>query len=57
MSSSSEQNNNWDLAILTAVILLLLSFWLYRFLFTPNLQENPISFDLFTSVNASPTNK
>jgi len=36
MSSKTNPNNNWDLAILTAVILVLLFFWFYKFLFIGN---------------------
>ena len=36
MSCQTDPNNNWDLAILTAVVLLLISFWLYKFLFIIN---------------------
>ena len=38
-SSVEEENENWNLAILTAVILLLLFYWLYKFLFTNNLPD------------------
>ena len=53
MSSSFEQNNNWDLAILTAVVLLLLFFWFYKFLFITDPSENPIPLQLFTSSDGS----
>ena len=36
MSSKTNPNNNWDLAILTFVILILLFFWFYKFLFIPD---------------------
>lgn len=51
MSSKSDPNNNWDLAILTAVILVLLFFWFYKFLFItdPSQLSNPIQLSLFTS--------
>jgi succinate dehydrogenase hydrophobic anchor subunit len=32
-SDMEKQNNNWNLAILTFVILILLFFWYYNFLF------------------------
>jgi hypothetical protein len=51
MSSKTNPNNNWDLAILTFVILILLFFWFYKFLFVtdPSKLKNPISTSLFTS--------
>ena len=44
MSSKTDPNNNWDLAILTFVILILLFFWFYKFLFitNPNQMNYPI---------------
>lgn len=36
MSSKTNPNYNWDLAILTFVILVLLFFWFYKFLFINN---------------------
>ena len=33
MFFKTDSNYNWDLAILTAVILVLLFFWFYKFLF------------------------
>jgi len=43
--------NNWDLAILTAVILILLFFWFYKFLFIidPTEQKEPFSLKFITS--------
>jgi hypothetical protein len=54
MSSKTNPNNNWDLAILTFVILILLFFWFYKFLFItdPTQLKNPISVSLFTSENS-----
>lgn len=49
--TDKDSNNNWDLAILTAVILLLLFFWFYKFLFVldPSDLNNPIPFKLFST--------
>ena len=54
MSSKTNPNYNWDLAILTFVILILLFFWFYKFLFVtdPSQLQNPISVSLFTSENS-----
>ena len=43
--------NNWNLAILTFVILILLFFWFYKFLFItdPTKLSSPIKGDLMTS--------
>ena len=50
MSSKTDPNDNWDLAILTAVILVLLFFWFYKFLFIadPSNFKNPLQ-QIFTS--------
>ena len=40
--SSITESNNWNVAILTAVILILVFFWLYRFLFVYPEQFNEI---------------
>ena len=51
MSSKTNPNNNWDLAVLTFVILILLFFWFYKFLFVsePSKLNNPISINFSTS--------
>ena len=49
MSSKTDPNNNWDLAILTFVILILLFFWIYGFLFKINPKEYT---DLITDESA-----
>jgi hypothetical protein len=51
MSSKTDPNYNWDLAILTFVILILLFFWFFKFLFItdPTKLENPIYSSLLTS--------
>ena len=51
MSSKTNPNNNWDLAVLTAVILVLLFFWFYKFLFItdPSQLLNPIPLNIFSS--------
>lgn len=41
MSSRSDPNDNWDMAILTAVLLVLLFFWFYKFLFVTNPADLP----------------
>lgn len=43
----TKMNENWDLAVLTAVILILLFFWIYKFLFV----KNPIDFAIPISEN------
>lgn len=55
MSSKTNPNNNWDLAILTFVILILLFFWFYKFLFITDLTQlqNQIYVSSFTSENSS----
>lgn len=56
MSSKTNPNDNWDLAILTFVILVLLFFWFYKFLFItdPSKLSNPITESLFTSDKTFP---
>ena len=56
MSSKTDPNYNWDLAILTFVILILLFFWFYKFLFVtdPSELKNPISLSLFSSETSLP---
>lgn len=51
MSSKTNSNDNWDLAILTAVILILLFFWIYKFLFIKNPADLtlPISENILSS--------
>lgn len=51
MSSKTDPNDKWDLAILTFVILILLFFWFYKFLFItdPSQLSNPIALSMFTS--------
>ena len=51
MSSKTNPNNNWDLAILTFVILILLFFWFYKFLFItePSQLDIPMPVNLYTS--------
>jgi len=51
MSSKTNSNDNWDLAILTFVVLILLFFWFYKFLFitNPATLENPISANILQS--------
>lgn len=51
MNSLYEQTNNWDLAILVAVLLLLFFIWFYKFLFV--LQPNNLSNPLDLSMNFS----
>lgn len=53
MSSRTDSNDNWDLAILTAVILILLFFWIYKFLFIKNPTDFaiPISENIITSTD------
>lgn len=43
-NNMEEENDNWNLAILTFVILILLFFWFYNFLFItdPTKLNNPI---------------
>jgi hypothetical protein len=50
MDSFIEQTNNWELAILVAVLLLLIFFWYYKFLFilTPNDLPNSLNFNINT---------
>lgn len=51
MSSKTTSNNNWDLAILTFVILILIFFWFYKFLFItdPTQLNNPLETTFYTS--------
>ncbi len=51
MTSKTDPNDNWDLAILTFVILILLFFWFYKFLFItdPSQLKNPIPLSLLTT--------
>ena len=46
-----DPNDNWNLAILTGVILILLFFWYYKFLFYTNPLDlsSPIPMGLYTS--------
>lgn len=44
MSSKTDPNNNWDLAILTFVILILLFFWFYKFLFITDPSQSQVPF-------------
>jgi hypothetical protein len=45
MTEKESSNYNWDIAILTFVILILLFFWIYKFLFIANPRQlnNPVS--------------
>lgn len=47
MDSLYEQTNNWDLAILVAVLLLLFFIWFYKFLFVlePSTMQEPLNFN------------
>ena len=49
--AKNDYDANWNLAILTAVILLLLFFWFYKFLFItdPSTLPNPLSVGLLSS--------
>lgn len=51
MANNTDIDSNWNLAILTAVILLLLFFWFYKFLFVtdPSKLPNPLAIGLLTS--------
>jgi uncharacterized membrane protein (DUF106 family) len=49
MDQNESSNYNWDIAILTFVILILLFFWIYKFLFIANPRQLSNQVSLTTS--------